>query len=78
MRVVKVLHGLRAQIDAQMLELSQLGVFEAEHVQNPDEAIGGVFDSVVQGGHGFAAGVGASDGGGVLTCHLRLIVNGFV
>ena len=39
--VVKVLHGLRAEVDAEVLQLGRLGVLESEHVEDPDEAVGG-------------------------------------
>jgi len=53
-RVVEVLHRLRAQIDAELLQLARLAVLEAEHVEDADEAVGGVADGVVEDGHRLA------------------------
>lgn len=58
MRVVKVLHRLCAQIDAQVLQLARLWILESEHVQDPDETVGCVSHRVVQRGH--ASGTGAT------------------
>jgi len=51
MSVVKVLHGLRAKIDAEVLQLARLGILEPKHVQDADETVGGVPHSVIQRGH---------------------------
>ena len=37
--VVKVLHGLTAQVNAQLLQLTRLAVFKTKHVQNSNETI---------------------------------------
>ena len=51
MRVVKVLHRLGAEVDAEVLQLTGLWVLEAEHVQDTDEAVRGVAHRVVQRRH---------------------------
>ena len=48
--VVEVLHCLRAEVDAQLLQLAGLRVLEPEHVEDPDEAVRGVPDRVGQDG----------------------------
>lgn len=57
-RVVEVLHRLRAKVDAQMLQLARLRILETEHVQDPDEPIRRVPYRVVQRGH--ASGTGTT------------------
>ena len=37
--VVEVLHGLAAQVDAQLLQLTWFAVLEAEHVEDANETI---------------------------------------
>jgi len=71
--VVEVLHRLRAQVDAELLQPARLAVLEAEHVEDADEAVGGVADGVVEDGHRLArlAGSGRADGGSVVTRHLE-------
>ena len=51
MGVVKVLHRFRAQVDAELLQLARFAVLEAEHVEDADEAVGGVSHGVVEDGH---------------------------
>lgn len=58
MRVVEVLHRLRAKVDAQMLQLARLRILETEHVQDPDEPIRRVSYRVVQRSH--ASGTGTT------------------
>ena len=53
-RVVEVLHRLRAEVDAQLLQLAGLRVLEPEHVEDPDEAVRGVPDRVGQDGQRLA------------------------
>ena len=40
--VVKVLHGLAAQVDAELLQLTRLTVLEPKHVEDPNEPLRGV------------------------------------
>ena len=54
MGVVEVLHRLGAEVDAKLLQATRFAVLEAEHVEDPDEAVGGVTDRVVQDGHRLA------------------------
>jgi len=42
-----VLHGLRAEVDAEVLQLARLGVLEPKHVQDADETVSGVSHSVI-------------------------------
>lgn len=49
--VVEVLHRLRAEIDAEMLQLARLRILEPEHVQDTDETVRGMSHGVIQGGH---------------------------
>lgn len=49
--VVEVLHRLRAEIDAEMLQLARLRILEPEHVQDADETVRSVSHGVIQGGH---------------------------
>lgn len=75
MSVVEVLHRLRAQVNAQLLQLAGFAVLESEHVQNPDESVRGMTDCVVQDSHGLGTLLGSrrSDGGGVMGGHLVLV-----
>jgi hypothetical protein len=54
--VVKVLHRLGAEIDAEVLELTGLRILEAEHVEDADEAVGRMPHCVVQGSHAARSG----------------------
>lgn len=45
--VVEVLHRLGAQVYAQVLQLTRLGILETEHVQDTDETVGGVSHRVI-------------------------------
>ena len=73
MRVVEVLHRFRAQVDAELLQLARLAVLEAEHVEDADEAVGGVTDGVVEDGHRLARlpGTRCADGGSVMAGNLE-------
>ena len=75
--VVKVLHRFRAQVDAELLQLARFAVLEAEHVEDADEAVGGVSHGVVEDGHWFArlARSGGANRWGVVTCNLKTIFN---
>ena len=44
-------HGLRAEVDAELLELGRLAVLEAEHVEDADEAVRDVPHRVVEQRH---------------------------
>lgn len=56
MRVIKVLHGFSAEVDAKVLQLRGFGVLKPKHVQNADKTIGrGVSHRVVQSYHGLAS-----------------------
>lgn len=56
-----------------------LGVIKAEHVEDANEAVSGVSDGIVEGGHGLAGlGAGRAHGGRVLTGHLGLVVHRLV
>ena len=46
--VEEVLHGLWAEVDAELLQLAGSAVLEPEHVQHPDEAVRGVAYCIVQ------------------------------
>ena len=50
--VVEVLHGLAAQVDAQLLQLTRLAVLESEHVQDADESIRGMPHGLGEDGQG--------------------------
>jgi len=43
-RVVKVLHGLGREIDAQLLESTLPQFLESKHVQDPNESVSGMPD----------------------------------
>ena len=73
--VVEVLHRFRTQVDAKLLELTRFSVFESEHVQNPDEAVGGVTNGVVEDGHRLARF--ARSGGSNCWCVLAGNLNNF-
>jgi len=78
-RVVEVLHGLRAQVDAQVLQVGMWrGLLEAEHVQDADEAIGGMTHSIVKGRHRLGARIATANGGGMLGGSIRLVVHRFI
>jgi len=47
MSVVEVLHGLRAEVDAEVLQLARLGVLEPKHVQDANETVSGVSHGVI-------------------------------
>ena len=40
--VVEVLHGLAAQVDAELLQLTRLAVLKPKHVEDPNEPLRGV------------------------------------
>ena len=60
MCVVEVLHCFRAKIDTELLQLAWFAVLKPEHVEDANEAISGMPDSVVQDCHGLARLLGPS------------------
>lgn len=55
-RIIKMLHRLRAQVDAQVFQLARFRILESEHVQDPDEPVRRVSHRVVQRGHASGPG----------------------
>lgn len=79
--IVEVLHRLRAQVDAQMLELcalTHLGLFKAEHVEDANETVGRVTHRIVERHHRLLMARVSADGRRMLAIHLGLIVHRLV
>ena len=69
-----MLHGLRAEIGAQLLQLAGFAVLKAEHVQDANKAISGMSQGMIQQGHGSVgfSGARSSDRGSMMTCNLPM------
>lgn len=49
--IIEVLHRLRAEIDAEVLQLARFRILKSKHVQDADETVRGMSHGVIQCGH---------------------------